>query len=82
MIYIKHSRDFAMSLMLTPDDERRLKAIIAKAYHSIPDRDFSIDEINALVAPEIKTPEEAYYIAQTIICDILEANKIHGSKKR
>jgi len=81
MIYIKHSRDFAMSLMLTPDDERRLKSIIAKAYHSIPDRDFSIDEVNALVAPEIRTPEEAYYVAQTIISDIIEAQTISKKKK-
>lgn len=81
MIYIKHSRDFAMSLMLTPDDERRLKSIIAKAYHSIPDRDFSIDEVNALVAPEIGTPEEAYYVAQTIISDIIETQAISKKKK-
>jgi hypothetical protein len=65
------NNDFEGSLFLTKDQVTRLNNAIKKAYDSLPDGDFSIDEINGLVAPYIKTQEEAYYVASIVVAQVL-----------
>lgn len=59
------------ALGLDNSQVKRLKNAIQKAYHSEwGDNGVNIDEINALVAPYIKTQEEAFYAASVILTDI------------
>lgn len=74
------SQDFEQALYLDKNQVTKIKKAIQKAYDSIPERDFNIDEVNAFVAPYIKTPEEAFFAATTIMSDILGAAMKMGVK--
>jgi len=77
MIYQKELNDFVQALHLDKKQVKRLNDAIAKAYS----RDDwhkdcpNIDQINAFVAPYIKTPEEGFYAASVIITDVYNAVK-------
>lgn len=85
MIYIKNKPPFENALCLTAKKSEEIKEAIMKAYNSLPEDDFSIDEINALVAPILRTPEEAFYAASIIMTEILiphlQAGKAHPFKQ-
>lgn len=74
------SKDIALALGLDKSQVKRIKEACAKAYHSVSIEDFSIDAINSMVAPYIKSQEEAFYAASVIITDVLEANESAISK--
>ena len=65
------SQDFAEALGLDKAQVKRLTDALEKAYDQNwhPDGP-NVDQINAFVAPYIKTQEEAYWVATTIITDI------------
>jgi len=82
MKYIKEikSQKFEEALGLDKSQVKRLKNAISKAY----DQNWhltgpNVDQINAFVAPYIKTQEEAFYAAQVILSDVygsvIERNK-------
>lgn len=76
-------KDFAKALGLDKAQETRLKNAISKAYSSIkPDTNnmFAIDEINAFVAPYIRTAEEGFYCGAIIIGDVMGAAMEMGVK--
>jgi succinyl-CoA synthetase beta subunit len=75
MNYIKNAQSLEKALGLSKEQETRLKQVIGNAYHSLPDKDFNIDEVNALVAPHIMTPSEAFYAASVIITDVIGASQ-------
>lgn len=79
MRYIKNAFDLEKALGLSGGQVTRIKQAIAIAYHSLPDKDFSIDEVNDIVAPHLLTPEEAFYAASTIITDVI--GTFQNSKK-
>ncbi len=62
------SQDVTKALGLDKRQVARIDGQIAHAYSICDNR---IDSINALVAPYLKTPEEAFYAGQRIIGDIL-----------
>lgn len=74
MIYKKEVNDFEKALGLDKSQIKRLHGAIEKSYnqHWHPDGP-NTDQINAFVAPYIKTQEEAFYTAQVIMSDILGA---------
>jgi hypothetical protein len=52
----------------------RLKGAIKKAYDQEWHKEGpNVDQINAFVAPYIKTPEEAFYVATVIVSDVMGA---------
>lgn len=64
-------KNFAKACYLSSDQEKRLKAALAKAYKECGGpMGINIDEINAFIAPYIKTPEEGFYVGQVIITDV------------
>lgn len=68
------SKEIEKALDLEKHQVTRLKDAIAKAY----DQEWhpegpNIDQINAFVAPYIKTQEEAFYAASVIMSDVLGA---------
>jgi hypothetical protein len=68
------SKDFARALDLDKSQVTRLKNAIQKAY----DQEWhpegpNIDQINFIVAPYIKTQEEAFYAATVIFSDVFGA---------
>lgn len=68
------SQEIEKALYLEDSQVVRLKGAIQKAYDLAKcSRDFSIDEINSLVAPYIKTPEETFYVATVIVTDVIGA---------
>lgn len=65
------SMEIEKALCLEKSQVVRIKNAIAKAYDNVPDNNgVNIDGINAIVAPYIKTPEEAFYTATVIITDV------------
>lgn len=71
MEYRKELNDFENALALDKSQVIRLKNAIKKAY----DQNWhtagpNVDQINAFVAPYIKTQEEAFYAATVILTDI------------
>lgn len=84
MKYIKdiQSKDFAKALSLTNDQVIRIKNAIAKAYNQEWDHEGpNIDQINAIVAPYIKTQEEAFYAATVIFSDVFGALMLQKAGK-
>jgi len=82
MIYRKELNDFDQALKLDKSQVTRLKNAIQKAYdqewhHDGP----NVDQINAFVAPYIKTQEEAFYAATVILSDVFEAMQVIKNKK-
>ncbi len=76
MKYTKELNDFEKALSLNAEQSNRIRNVIQEAYHQEwhiagP----NIDQINNLVAPHLKTPEEAFYAATIIISDVIEAQK-------
>lgn len=72
--------DFAKALYLSKDQERRLINAINKVFDQIEsngNKDYSVDEINSLIAPYIKTTEEAYFCAQNIMIAIFRVQGQH-----
>ncbi len=68
------SQDFAEALGLDKAQVKRLTDACQKAYnqHWHPAGP-NIDQINAVVAPYIKTQEEAFWVAMTISSDMFGA---------
>lgn len=82
MIYIKEIPSQRIEDALVLDEQRaaRIKQVIDSAYHQYwPGAGPNIDQINAFVAHELHTPEEAFYAAVTIISDVV--NAMNESKK-
>jgi hypothetical protein len=74
MIYKTEVNDFEKALSLDKSQVTRLKNAIEKAYDQTWHKDGpNVDQINALVAPYIKTQEEAFYVAQVILSDVFSA---------
>lgn len=74
MIYIKETYNFEKALKLDKDQEKRLKVAIKKAYDQEWHKDGpNIDQMNAIVAPYIRSQEEAFYVATIIVSDVLTA---------
>lgn len=68
------SKDFAKALGLDKNQVVRLKDAIEKAYDQDWHKDGpNIDQVNAFVAPYIKTQEEAFFTAATILSDVFGA---------
>jgi len=85
MIYIKNIPTERIEDALVLDEQRvvRIKEIIAKAYHQHWDKKGpSVDQIAAYVAPEIRTPEEAFYAATVILTDVFNAMKETEKSRR
>ena len=74
MKYRANIGDFERALGLSGDQVRRLKNAIGKAYNQEWNNEgANVDQINAIVAPYIKTPEEAFYVASVIFTDVFGA---------
>lgn len=74
MNYKKEINDFEKALSLDKSQVSRLKNAISKAYDQNWHKDGpNVDQINAFVAPYIKSQEEAYYTAMVISYDIMSA---------
>ncbi len=69
--------DFAKALYLSKETQKRLLNAIQKVFDTLHQdsrkKDVSVDEINELIAPYIKTPEEAFFCAQTIMISVFNA---------
>jgi hypothetical protein len=71
MNYRKELNDFEKALSLDKSQVTRLKNAISKAYDQEWHREGpNVDQINAFVAPYIKTQEEAFYCASVILTDV------------
>ena len=78
MNYIKEVNDFEKALMLNKDRSAAIKDAIQKAYRQAWHADGpNIDQINAFVAPYIKSQEEAFFAAMTIMSNIFVVRKKH-----
>lgn len=72
MEYTKEINDFEKALHLDKSQIKRLKGAIEKAYaQEWHPEGPNIDQMNALVAPYIKTQEEAFYVATVMVTDVL-----------
>lgn len=69
-----NSKEFGEALSLDKAQIKRIKGAIEKAYLQEwhPDGP-NIDQINFIVAPYIKTQEEAFYAATIILSDVFGA---------
>jgi hypothetical protein len=66
------SQSIEQALGLEKTQIERLKNAILKAYDNVPvSNGWNVDNINALVAPYIKTTEEAFYAASVILTDLM-----------
>lgn len=80
MKYTSEINDFEKALHLDKSQVTRLKTAISKAYdQNWHKQGPNIDQINAFVAPYIKSQEEAFYCALTIMSDVLGAMIKTGS---
>lgn len=71
MIYKKEVNNFEKALSLDKSQVARLKIAIEKAYNQNWHKDGpNVDQINAFVAPHIKTQEEAFYVAVVVLTDL------------
>jgi len=74
MKYIKELNNFEKALGLDKEQVKRLKSGIQKAYDQTWHSEGpNVDQINAVVAPYIKTQEEAFYVAQVVLSDVFGA---------
>jgi len=74
MNYKKEVNDFEKALGLDKSQITRLKNAISKAYDQSWHKDGpNIDQINAFVAPYIKTQEEAFFVATTVVSEVMNA---------
>jgi len=83
MKYIKEipSQDFTKALGLDKSQVKRLVDAIKKAYDQNWHKDGpNIDQINAFVAPYIKSQEEAFFVGVSIVSDVMGAMMETGSK--
>ncbi len=71
MKYTAQLNDFEKALSLSDKQVERLNGVIQKAYEQVWTDSPNIDEINFMVAPYIKTPEEGYYVASVIMSDVI-----------
>lgn len=75
------SQEVEQALGLDKSQITRLQNAIKKAYDQEWHKDGpNIDQINAVVAPYIKTQEEAFYAATVILTDVFGAMKEIGYK--
>jgi hypothetical protein len=84
MIYIKEipSQKFEDALALSDERAKKIRDCIAASYHQSWHKDGpNTDQINAFVAPELRTPEEAFYAATIIASDVFGA-MIEAKKKK
>lgn len=73
------SQDIADALSLNKSQVKRLIDAIQKAYDQHWDnRGPNIDQIYAQVAPYIKSEEEAFYVANVVVTDVLGAINSHA----
>ncbi len=81
MIYRKELNDFEKALKLDKVQVDRLNGAITHAYKQNFHKDgANVDQINAFVAPYIKTPEEAFYVATVIANDLSDALRSYFAK--
>ena len=76
MKYIKNipSKNFEEALCLVPAQVEKIDNAIAAAYVLGDDTQmYTIDNIVSRVAPQIETPEEAFYAASMIHMDMFKA---------
>lgn len=68
------SQDIADALSLTKAQVKRLTDAIQKAYNQNWDsRGPNIDQIYFAMAPYIKSEEEAFYVANVVVTDVMGA---------
>ncbi len=75
MKYIHKAQDLGKALGIPPTHQTALQLLVHKAYDQLrdsPAEDISIDDINAIIAPAIETPEEAFFVCSMILSDIFE----------
>jgi hypothetical protein len=74
MKYRKELNDFAKALALDKSQVTRLDNAIQKAYEQEWHKDGpNIDQIYFFMAPYIKTQEEAFYVANTVMANVTVA---------
>lgn len=76
MIYIKEipTQRIEDALVLREDRADRIRSVIHSAYQQSWHKDGpNIDQINAFVAPELRTAEEAFYACSVIMTDVFAA---------
>jgi hypothetical protein len=74
MNYKKELNDFESALSLTDMQVEKIKTAIETAYKAKWHKDGpNVDQLYALIAPFIETPEEGFYAASTILSDIFAA---------
>jgi len=79
MYYKKKVNDFPKALGLSKDQINRLDNAIAKAYEQdFHKNEANPDQVNAFVAPYIKSQEEAFYVATTLMMQIMQAYQSLG----
>lgn len=72
MKYTVEAGEFEKALHLDKAQETRLKNAIKKSYDQNWHKDGpNIDQIYFAMAPYIKTPEEAFYVATVIVSDVM-----------
>lgn len=79
MKYTVEVNNFEKALGLDKAQETRLKNAIKKSYdqnwHELGP---NVDQINFALAPYIKTPEEAFYVATIVVSDVMGAMMENG----
>lgn len=74
MKYTKELNDFEKALSLNNDQVERIKSAIERAYNQEwHEAGPNVDQIYAMVAPVLETPEEAFYAASVILSDVFSA---------
>lgn len=74
MKYRSETNDFEKALYIDKQAEKRLKDAIKKAYsQNWHAEGANIDQINAFMAPYIRSQEEAFYVATIIVTDVVGA---------
>jgi hypothetical protein len=84
MIYIKEipSQNIEDALALNSDRADKIRLCIGLAYQSSWHKEGpNVDQINAFVAPELRTAEEAFYACSVIMTDVFGA-MLDGKKKK
>lgn len=85
MIYIKEipTQRLEDALVISEKRVEEIKQLIGSAYNQSWHKDGpNIDQINAFIAPAIRTPEEAFYAATVILTDVFGAYSEVSKPKR
>lgn len=83
MYYKKNlkEQDFPRALGLEKSQVKRIDDAIAKAYKEVDTtHGWNVDNINAIVAPYIKSQEEAYYACTTILMQLFAVMMETGAR--